>query len=100
MISKYVRYDWIQPITDIIGFILNFLIIILIFIGEMILIVINFLLNLFPYNMLWLYIIIAAGLVVASIIVNTKWSGLEYTSIFSKVREEETDEFPVPREDL
>jgi hypothetical protein len=99
MISKYVRYDWIQPITDIIGFILNFLNIILIFIGEMILIVINFLLNLFPDNMLWLYIIIAAGLVVAGIIVNTKWSGLEYTSIFSKVRKAEADDFQVPSEE-
>ena len=100
MISEYVRYDWIQPITDVIGFMLNFLIIVLIFIGEMILIVINFLLNLFPYNMLWLYIIIAAGLVVAGIIVNTKWSGLEYTSIFSKRKEDEADDFPVPSEGL
>ena len=92
MLSKYMRYDWMQTITDIIGFILNFLNPILFFIGEMILLLINFFLNLFPDNMLWLYIIIAAGLVVIGIIVNTKWPGLEYTSIFQRVREDESEE--------
>lgn len=92
MMSEYVRYDWIQTITDIIGFILNVLSPILIFIGEMILTFISFFLNLFPDNMLWLYIIIAAGLVVLGIIINIKWSGLEYTSVFYRTREEEAEE--------
>jgi len=92
MIYNYVRNDLTQMITDIIGYIFNLFSPILFLIGEFIILVINFLFNFFPDNFLWLYIIISIGLVVAGLIVNMKWPGIEYTSVFQRTRESEQQE--------
>ena len=92
MTYNYQRNDLIQMITDIIGYIFNLFSPILILIGDLIVLVIIFLFNFFPDNFLWLYIIISIGLVVAGLIVNMKWSGIEYTSVFQRTRESEQGE--------
>ena len=92
MIYNYVRNDLTQMITDVIGYIFNLFSPILILIGDLIVLVINFLFNFFPDNFLWLYVIISIGLVVAGLIVNIKWSGIEYTSVFQRTREGEHGE--------
>ncbi len=92
MLFQYERNGWIQILTELIGFILNVFKPILAFIGEIAVLFFNFLLIIFPYDMLWLYLLIFIALVGSGLYINIKWPGVEYISVFQKGGESEEPE--------
>ena len=89
MIIQVERVEWMQVLAAIIGFILEIFKPIVTPIGEWLVVWVDFLMNFFPSESLLLYIIIFIILIVAGIIINIKWPGEQYVSIFEKKEEEE-----------
>jgi hypothetical protein len=82
--QKFVRYEFLEILAGIIGFILEIFKPIVTPIGEWMVYWVGFLLQYFPTGSLTVYIVIFAVLVVSAIIINTKWPGEKYIPVYTK----------------
>jgi len=89
MLIQVERVEWLQVLAAIIGFILEIFKPIVVPIGQWLVVWVDFLMYFFPSETLWFYIIIFFILIVGGIIINIKWPGEQYVSIFDKKEEEE-----------
>ena len=99
MINQVERNEWMQVLANIIGFILNIFKPIVTPIGSWLVIWIDFLMNFFPSENMTIYIVIFVILIVAGIIINVKWPGEQYVSIFEKKEEKPEYKYETESED-
>ena len=88
--QEFERSPFWQLIADIMEWLLTIFKPIVYPIGLVMVLWIDFLLRFFPSENITIYIVIFCVLVICGIIVNTKWPGEKYVSVFTK--EEETDD--------
>ena len=99
MINQVERNEFMQVLAHIIGFILEIFKPFVTPIGEWLVIWVDFLMNFFPSENMTIYIVIFVILIVAGIIINVKWPGEQYVSIFEKKEEKPEYKYETESED-
>ncbi|MFX0071390.1 MAG: hypothetical protein ACFFAO_09905 [Candidatus Hermodarchaeota archaeon] len=91
IMQEFERYDFLETIAQIIGFILGIFRPVVTPLGEAMVFWVDYLLTYFPSDNLTIYIVIFVVLIVSAIIINTKWPG---EVIYSVYKDEESETNP------
>lgn len=86
------RIEFLQILADIIAFILGLFQPIVTPIGEFMVLWIDVVLGFFPTESLTFYIVIYVVLVISGAIVNIKWPGVKYDSVYTKEEDDDDDD--------
>jgi hypothetical protein len=90
-LQEFVRYEFLEVIAEIIGFILGLFKPYVIPIGDWMVGWVTFLLNFFPTDSLMIYYIIFGVLVISGIIINLKWPGEKLITVYRSEDEKDSD---------